>query len=254
MATSAERLERMNVALTLCAMQRQVRSRAKATIGWGVFCLVIGGALVAAQNWLGVAVNGGFGLLLAGAGVYELRSSDPKVMKVSAMTLGLVAAWNLGIFALAMALQNPHLGGAPLAGVFQAVGAYNIWKQFAVYNELHRKADAATVVEMKQRLEEMKAARDAIEFRVRPTLKDEQLWRVRLVDDLALMARGTGGVFGIGGDIAEAVWVRRSDLRVETQGEKWLGKAVKATLHIGPQKVEKVEILPEMLERLEGRA
>jgi hypothetical protein len=253
MATSEERLQQMNVALVLCAMQVQVRSRAKGTIGWGAFCLVIGAAQVAARNWLGVGVNGGFGVLLAGSGVYELRSSNPKVMKASAVTLGLVAAWNLGIFALGLAVKSPHLVGAPVAGVIQAVGAYNLWTQYAVYDELYRKAEPATVEEMKQRLEEMKTARDAIEFQVRPTLGEEQSWRVRFVDDLALMARTTGKVFGMGGNIAEAVWVRRSDLRVETQGEKWLGKGVKATVHIGEQKMEKVEIQPEMLERLEGR-
>jgi hypothetical protein len=253
MATSEERLEQMNVAMVLCAMQREVRSRAKGTMGWGVFCLVIGAVQLAAQNWLGVGVNAGFGALLMGAGLYELRSSDPKVMKVSSATPGLVAAWNLGIFTLGMALHSAHPGGAPLAGVFQAVGAYNLWKQYAVYAELYRKADAATVVEMKQRLEEMKAAKDAIEFRVRATLKDEQFWRVRFVDDLALMTRITGQVFGMGGNIAEAAWVRRSDLRVETQGEKWMGKELKATLHVGAGKMEKVEILPEILERLGGR-
>ncbi len=47
--------------------------------------------------------------------------------------------------------------------------------------------------------------------------------------------------------------MRRSDLRVETQGEKWMGKELKATLHVGAGKMEKVEILPEILERLGGR-
>src|ERR1700732_4199783 len=92
MPSNPQRIEQLTVAGSFCLCDKKLRSSGNSSIVWGVLNLLIGGAVLAANNIWG-AVSVLLGLALIAAGVYERRVRDPKVIIISAATL---ASWHCG--------------------------------------------------------------------------------------------------------------------------------------------------------------
>jgi hypothetical protein len=256
MATTDERLEKLNVAATLLMFERGQQSSAKSSLWWGVICLGIGLVIWRMGGVLGAAINIGLGVLLIATGVYQMKVRAPRAVQVSAVMLGLLALWNLGSLTLFLIYKGGYGGGHGLfAGLAQAFGAFSTWQAHAVYRHLQEQADPSYVIEVQPYLEalEVPASPDMLEFKRTPHLENEQIWRVRFIDDLALLGRRDPANVTKKLKLQEVVWVRRSDLRVEQTGETWIGHDVKAVVHLGPMVlIDKVVMNPGVFERLSG--
>jgi len=256
MPTSEERLAKLNVATMLCMFEKGQQSSAKSSLWWGAICIGIGLLVLRAGSEVGAAVNLGFGVLLIATGLYQMKVRLPRAVQVSAVTLAVLAFWNLGTLALFAISKGAYGGGHGLfAGLAQAFGAFSTWQSHLVYKNLQEQADPSYVVEVQPYLESLEAlaSGDMLEFKRVRHLETEQIWRVRFIDDLALLGRRDAANVTKKPKLQEAVWVRRSDLRVEQTGETWIGHDVKVVVHLGPTVlIDKVVMNPGVFERLSG--
>src|SRR5437588_423237 len=85
-------------------------------------------------------------------------------------------------------------GHGLLAGLAQAFGAFSTWNAHMIYKHLQESADPSVVIEVQPYLQslESEAAAEMPEFKVKPNLENEQIWRIRFIDDLALLGRREG--------------------------------------------------------------
>jgi hypothetical protein len=251
--TDDQTLSRLQTATLFNNYDAGFRKSAYSSIGWGVFSAVIGAVLLSRGSfgWINLA----FGIFLIGEGVYEMRVRDPKVVKVTAFTLGTLAAWNLGSFAYSAYFQV-GLGGHPLYGFMQALGAYNTYKTYAHYKELFEKADAATVEQVKLAVAEMKAddpasSPDMVEFEAKPKDGESAYWRVRFIKDLAFFVM-IGGLFGRKSKVKEAFWAYKRDIQLENLGDKFMSKKLKFKVQVNQIVIDKASISQEMLAKFES--
>src|SRR5271163_4867974 len=98
MATDPQRVEQLAIAGSFCLFDKKLSASGNSSIVWGVLNLLIGGAILAANNIWGV-VSLLLGLALVVAGVYEKKVRDPKVIIISAATLAGLALWNFMLIA-----------------------------------------------------------------------------------------------------------------------------------------------------------
>ena len=234
----------------MCTFDRQLNSGGKGSIGWGVFTLAIGLFITGRGGW--GWINIGFGLLLIATGIYEMKVREPKVIRVSAAVLGLLAVWNIGIVLLSFYFHTPAIGHGLWFGIMQALGAAATWKQYDVYVKLRETADPLAVSQVQQYLNEIRSgAESVVQFKAKPLLGAEQRWSVRFIDDLAFMVHANPGIFGTKGSIKEALWIPKNQLRVQNEGDRWIGSDAKATVFIAQAKIEKAIFARDMLQRME---
>ena len=100
MASNPQRVEQLSVAAAFCLFDNRLRASGNSSIVWGMLNLLVGGAIVAANDRWGL-VSLLFGVGLIGAGIYERRVRDPKVIILSAATLAGLALWDFALIGLA---------------------------------------------------------------------------------------------------------------------------------------------------------
>ena len=123
----------------MCTYDRQLNSSGKGTIGWGVFSFAIGLFITLNGGW--GWINLGFGLLLIATGIYEMKVREPKVIRVSAAVLGLLAVWNIAAIVLSAYFHTRFIGHGLWIGIAQIFGATSTWKQYDAYAKLRQAAD-----------------------------------------------------------------------------------------------------------------
>lgn len=252
--TSFEDLDRLQTAALLCTFDRDLRKSAYSSIAWGTLSLAVGLFFLfegSRAHWVSLVLGGALCL----EGFYELRVRDPHVIKVAAYTLGALALWNLGLFAAGIYL-GLKLGGHPIVGVMQAVGAWNTYKSFGYYEYLFHGADRETVEQVKQTLKQLmetdpQAMPDVVIFDAKASWGNVEHWRVLFINDLALFAQ-QGRLFRKTKNVEVALWVYRKDIELEVKGEKWMSSKQKASVKVNDWKLEKAEFQPDMLQRMEG--
>jgi hypothetical protein len=89
-----------------------------------------------------------------------------------------------------------------------------------------------------------------IEFKKRG-IGEKGTWRLQPYGDLLLICQFADKTFGFGGRPQQAVYISRLDVQIQREGDRWLGKNINATLSVGGAE-NKVQLKPEMLERLES--
>src|SRR5207248_5492597 len=97
-------------------------------------------------------------------------------------------------------------------------------------------------------------AQSVVQFKVKPFLKDAQVWGVRFIDDLAFMVHTKPSILSSinpKGTIKEALWIPKNQLRVQNEGDRWIGSDAKATVFIAQAKIEKAIFARDMLQRME---
>jgi hypothetical protein len=110
MPTADERLEKLNMATTLCVFEKGQQSSAKSSLWWGVICIGIGLVLLRVGSELGAAIDFGFGALLVGTGLYQQKVRSPRAVQVSAAMLPPLTwrAIELSSYGLDGLIKNRH--------------------------------------------------------------------------------------------------------------------------------------------------
>jgi len=259
MASNPERLERLQLAGAFCLFDKKLRSSGNASIVWGLVNTLIGGAVLAGSSpWGAVSLLLGLGLIAAG--MYQRKVRDPNVIIISAGTLAVLALWNFVLIGLAaMGKVRLAAGGRTLFwAVAQAWGAYAIWKTYSTYKTLREKSDPPTVEQVRGYVDELRKTKaeqsvDLVEFEANAGfVEGRKRYRLKPIDDLYLAARYKAQLGSL--QLEELNFVPRSEVSLIPEGEKWMSKKIKATVQLGPAKLEKVSITPEMAARVNPAA
>jgi hypothetical protein len=259
MASDPQRLEQLTLASSFCLFDKKLLSSGKQSIIWGALNLALGASVMAAHNSWG-AVSVILGLALIAAGVYERKVRDPKVITISAITLAALALWNFALIALA-AMGKVHLalGGRTLYwAIAQGWGAYATWSTYSNYKMLLEKSDPLTVQQVREHLDELNKAKaaqslDLIQFDVSSGfIAGTKRYRLKPVEDFYLVARYKSQFGSL--SLEEVGFVPRTAVTLALEGEKWMSKKIKATVQLGPLKLDKVIITPEMASRINPSA
>jgi uncharacterized membrane protein (UPF0136 family) len=259
MATDPQRVERLTLAGSFCLFDKRLRSSGNSSIIWGLLNLLIGGALMARHDNWGL-VSAFFGLALVAAGLYERTVRDPKVIIISAATLAVLAVWDFALIGLA-AMGKVHLiaGGRTLFwAIAQAWGAYATWKTYSTYKTLMEKSDPVMVEQVRVYVDELKNSKpeqspDLIQFEVNAGFtQGTKRYRLKPVEDFYLAVRYKAQLGSL--SLEEINFVPRSQVTLTAEGEKWMSKKLKASVQLGPLKLDKVTITPDMAARMDPTA
>lgn len=250
-----DRIKRLETAGQFCLFDQKLRSSGNSSIIWGILNLMIGAIGLAAHNsWAIVIVVLGIALVVAGG--YERTVRDPRVIIISAGTLAGLAVWNVTLIALAAAGRvNLALGGRTVYwAIAQAIGAYATWKTYSTYKVLKAESDPSTVEHVRGYIDESNKARpserlDLIEFEVNAGfVQGTKRYRLTPVEDLYMAARYKSQFGSL--TLEEVAFVPRNSVTLSSQGEKWMSKKIKASVQIGPLKLDNVTIQPDMARRV----
>jgi hypothetical protein len=158
------------MAAQFCLFDKKLSSSGTSSIVWGVLNALIGTFILVGDGIWG-AVSLLLGLALIAGGIYEKKVRDPKVIMISAGTLGGLALWNFALIGLAaMGKVELALGGRTLYwAIAQAWGAYSTWKTYSTYKMLRETTDPLTVDQIRGYIEELQKAKpeqtlDVVEF------------------------------------------------------------------------------------------
>jgi hypothetical protein len=258
-ASDPQRIEQLTTAGSFCLFDKKLSSSGNASIIWGVLNLLIGGAILAANDVWGT-VSFLLGIALIVAGVYERKVRDPKVIIISAATLAGLAVWNFTLIGLAaMGKVQLVLGGRTLFwAIAQAWGTYATWKTYSTYKTLQEKADPIMVQQVHAYIDELNKANpgqsvDLVQFEANAGfLQGNKRYRLKPIEDLYLVARYKAQFASK--QLEEITFVPRNRVTLTPEGEKWMSKKMKATLQLGPVRLDKVTITPEMAERIDPTA
>ena len=249
------KIEKLQAATSLVAFDNTLRSAANTVAYFGVLFALFGVIFTVrfglASSWGALAI----GAALLGESFYIRRTRSPRALWVSGMSFAVFAAWFLGSFAVGLTKNDPSLGKGVIAGIFLAIGAWNILRSYSAYKALLESSDPVVNQYVRDTLEQMRTATPSehsqiVEFKKRG-VGEKGAWRLQTDGDLLLVCQFADRTFGIGGRPQQAVYVSRHDVQIQREGDRWLGKNVNATLSVGGAE-NKVQLKPEMLVRLES--
>jgi hypothetical protein len=256
---SESRFRALNRAAEFTTFDKSLTSSGRSSIFWGAINLVLAAVLLSSGNRFGV-VDAALGTLLVASGIYEMKVRDARVIKISALTLAFLAVWNLGGIALAFATNSRVVFGAHSIwwGIAQAYGAVNTWRSYSAYEALKREADEYLCGRIRESAEHLRSCApkqtvDVVEFKLTAGFGENEKWvRMMPFEDAVLVGEYTSTfnrlkLLGLGCTSADVV-------QVEPVGEKWMSKKLKARIRLGDRVIDKAEIDPEMLSRLEALA
>ena len=259
MATDPQRFEGLTLAGSFCLFDKKLRSSGNASIIWGLLNLLIGGALIAAKdNWGAVSML--LGLALVAAGLYERTVRDPKVIILSAATLAVLAVWDFALIGMA-AMGKVHLiagGRTFIWAIAQAWGSYTTWKTYSTYKILLEKSDPMILQQVRLYVDELKQSKpeqslDLIQFEANAGFaQGTKRYRLKPVEDLYLTVRYKSQLGSL--QMEEVNFVPRNEVTLTAEGEKWMSKKLKASVQLGPLKIERVTITPDMAARMDPTA
>lgn len=251
MPVSQQRLEQLQLATMYCNFDRWFKSTATSSFWWGGINLLIGIVFSFASPWGLLTLA--FGIVLVAEGFYIRVRREPGVIKVAAITLALCGLWNLSSLAIAYVTHSKAVAGGHslLWGIASLFGSYGTWNSYNLYKAIRDSVDHDLVESIRPMLNGLsKQSPEFCEFAVKPTLGDEELWRVKFQDDVGLFGKLKYVAFSKY-QLDETFWLRRDDVRVEALGEKWLSSKVKARVHLG-EKEKKAEMTAADLQRLQN--
>ena len=259
MASDPERVKRLALAGSFCLFDKKLRSSGNSSIVWGVLNMLIGAGILGSDDYWG-AVSLLLGLALIAAGIYERQVRDPKVIFISAATLAGLALWNFALIGLAaIGKAQLALGGRTLFwAIAQAAGAYATWKTYSTYKMLREQSDPLTVEQVRGYIDELKKAKpeqsvDLIEFEANAGfVEGRKRYRLKPIEDLYLVARYKAQFRSF--QLEEVDFVARNEVTLPPEGEKWMSKKINASVQLGPVKLQKVRITPEMAGRINPAA
>lgn len=253
MPTTDEQLSKLQMAAAIMMFDRSLRGVASTITLYGIIFTGIGVIITFATAWGLISVA--FGVALFVEAYYIAKVRSPRVVLLAGFTLGAFAVWLIGSFIMAWIAHDPSRGKGIIAGFFLSYGTWNMFGSYRNYKALLENSNSETNAEVRSILENLRKNKKAdevpelVEFKIRG-FSQTGFWRMMPKDDLFLLANFGDKTFGRAGQLERAVWIRKNDLRLETEGGKWIGKNLNAKL-ILPAEELKIEVSPSMLERLQ---
>lgn len=249
------KIEKLQAATALIAFENTLRSAANTVAYFGAIFVLFGIVVTVrfglASSWGSLAI----GAALLGESFYIRYTRSPRALWVSGMSFAVFAAWFLGSFFVGLAKKDPSLVKGVIAGVFLAIGAWRILRSYSAYKALLETSDPAVNEYVRAALEQMRKASPSehaqiVEFKKRG-IGEEGTWRLQPDGDLLLVCQFAEKTFGLGGRPQQAAYIARNNVQIQSEGDRWLGKNVNATLSVSSVE-NKVQLRPEMLMRLES--
>jgi len=123
---------------------------------------------------------------------------------------------------------------------------------------LQQKSDPLTVQQVREYLVELNKTKaeqslDLIQFEVNAGfVEGTKRYRLKPVEDLYLAARYKSQLGSL--QLEEINFIRRSEVTYAAEGEKWMSKKIKASVQLGPLKLDRVTITPDMALRINPSA
>jgi hypothetical protein len=123
---------------------------------------------------------------------------------------------------------------------------------------LREKSDPQTVQQVREYIDELKKTKpeqslDLVQFEVNAGfVQGTKRYRLKPIEDLYLVARYKSQLGSL--QLEEVGFVPRSEVTLTLEGEKWMSKKVKATVQLGPLRLDKVIITPDMALRINPAA
>jgi hypothetical protein len=259
MASDPQRMQRLAVAAQFCMFDKKLRSSGNASIIWGVLNLLVGGLLLAADDyWGGVSLLLGIGLIAAG--IYQRTVRHAEVIIISAATLAVLALWNFTLLVLAVRGKvELALGGRTFYwAIAQAWGAVATWKTYSSYASLLQESDPTIVEQVRGYVNELKRAKpqqtlDLIEFEANAGfLQGTHRYRLKPFDDLYLVTRSKMQFRSA--SLEDVGFVPRAEVILIPVSGDWSDKKIRVSVQLGPAKVKRVSITPEMALRINPSA
>ena len=253
--TVDRKIEKLYAATSLVAFENTLRSASNTVAYYGAFFLLFGVIFTVrfgiASSWSALAI----GVALLGESFYIRRTRSPRALWVSGISFAIFAAWFFGSLVVGLAKKDPTVGKGIIAGVFLAIGAWNILRSYSTYKALLETSDPTVNHYVRETLERMRTASTSehaqiIEFKKRG-IGEKGTWRLQPDGDLLLICQFADKAFGFGGRPQQAAYILRRDVQIHHEGDRWLGRNINATLSIGGAE-NKVQLKPEMLARLES--
>jgi hypothetical protein len=249
------KIEKLQAATNLVAFENTLRGASNTVAYYGAFFVLFGVIFTVrfgvASSWGVLAI----GVALLGESLYIRYTRSPRALWISGMSFAIFAALFIGSFAVGLARKDGTLGKGIIAGVFLAIGAWNILRSYAAYKALLETSDPIVNQYVRETLEQMRTASPSehvqiIEFKKRG-IGQKGTWRLQPDGDLLLICQFADKTFGFGGRPQQAVYISRQDIQIQREGDRWLGKNVNATFSVGGAE-NKVQLKPDMLARLES--
>ena len=250
-------LEKLRASAALIQAEESLISAAGTITHFGIIFAGLGLLLVfrSRQGWVWIAIGATF--LVEAAWVRRART--PVASLAAGLTFAVYALWLLGSFAMAMLTKDPSYGGSiwgVFGGLVLAIGAWNFLRSYRNFRSLLNQSAPSVYRELRTLLEGMRtgqpdASSGPIEFKLRGYGDSTGAWRIKAEGGFLLLAWFSEKTFGFGGRVARLIWFVPSEVRLQREGDKWLSKDVNAKL-ILPNEELKIQIKPEMLDRLEA--
>jgi hypothetical protein len=151
------------------------------------------------------------------------------------------------------------LGGRTLYwALAQAWGAYATWKTYSTYKTLLEKSDPLTVQHVREYVTELTKAKpeqslDLIQFDANAGfISGTKQYRLKPIEDFYLAAIYKSQLGSL--QLEEISFIPRNEVTLTLEGEKWMSKKIKASVQLGPLKLDQVSITPDMAARLDPSA
>ena len=248
-------IEKLQVATALVAFEDTLRSSANTVAYFAAIPTVLGIVV-----WITVGFASSLSALAIGGvlfaeSLYIRKSRSARALLISGITFAVFAVWLLGRLAVGIANHDSSQGRGAIGGALLAIGAWNILRSYAIYKTLLADSDPSACQYVRDAIEQLRIAKPGdnpqiVEFKNRG-MGEKGTLRLQPDGELLLICKFADKTFGIGGKPEQAAYVRRQDVQIQNDGDRWLGKDVNATLLIMGGE-NKIHLKPEMLTRLEA--
>ena len=239
-------LEKLKVAALCLSMQKGMHRAAWGSIAWGAFTLIIGLAFhshgLLDYLWLGI---GAF-LVVEGLWLLLSTTASPSNLLLEALALAILGLWNtVGIF-LEYKLGGGHgfTGRAFFVGIAQLASAYATYASYPAYKAALQHVEMLYTHELEEIAMGVWKAEpsdrpDIAEF----TVKSKKC-KARFLPEYALLISDNGRKYELLG---------RSEISIQSSGEKLLSKSLNVTLRLATTDV-KTQMKPDQFERWQAWA
>jgi hypothetical protein len=173
----------------------------------------------------------GLFLLLEGAWILRAAEADPRVLYLEAAALLMLGLFNtVGLYSEIQSGIKPLFGARIIiVGIIQLVSAYKTFRSYPTYKKIYEFLDRACLHELELKIgdtwdQKTEAISDVVEFKI-----EDKKCKAKFLPDLAIVLTEKGKSITL---------CERSEVRIESNGNKMLSKSLKVELTLEDAKVQ----------------
>lgn len=258
MTDDVELLNKLNTAALLLKYNHGIRRAGWRSMGWGALVMTLTMWPVIRDGEFTTSVldivSLGLGTLLFIVGIYLVRNQEPGAMLLQGFSLGTLALFYIGFFALSL-LTGENWGGHPLAGIILAIASFNTFQSYYPFSLIYRDVDTTLIPYIERLVRETNAPTNSetehnLIFEIKETMGETTGWRCLLGKEAGFFILGKYKAFSSRIIPTEYFFAFRKDIILESVGETWMGNKKKVCLHIRGERIDGIVLNPTMYERL----